>query len=147
MDKVLQERAKLANKPIVFLEAATHQLDILARWMDVKALKMMLDELALNEQRTKATLDAYIEGDEQKMIAIADAEKAAALRHGYSAAEFDHEMNDVLYNRNASWIAPIERLHAAGGAFVAVGALHLVGPRSVTDLLAKHGFKVTRVAP
>lgn len=147
MDKVLQERAKKAGKPIVFLEAATRQLEILATWMDIKALKMMLDELDGTEQRTKATLDAYIEGDERKMLALADSEKAEALSHGYTAAEFDREMDDVLYNRNASWVEPIDRVHASGGAFIAVGALHLIGPRSVTDLLTKHGYKVTRIAP
>jgi uncharacterized protein YbaP (TraB family) len=30
---------------------------------------------------------------------------------------------------------------------VAVGALHLVGPRSVLDLLAHRGYRVTRVVP
>jgi len=62
-------------------------------------------------------------------------------------AEYDREMDDLLYGRNASWIAPIEQLHAAGGGFVAVGALHLLGPRSVLDLLAHRGYRVTRVAP
>jgi uncharacterized protein YbaP (TraB family) len=38
-------------------------------------------------------------------------------------------------------------MHAAGGGFVAVGVLHLVGPRSVADLLGRKGYKVTRVAP
>jgi uncharacterized protein YbaP (TraB family) len=38
-------------------------------------------------------------------------------------------------------------LHAAGGGFVAVGALHLVGPRSVLDVLAHRGYRVTRLAP
>src|SRR5438094_858813 len=59
----------------------------------------------------------------------------------------DHMMGDMLYARNASWIEPIEKLHAAGGGFIAVGAMHLVGKRSVLDLLRQRGYKVTRLTP
>jgi uncharacterized protein YbaP (TraB family) len=147
MDKVLAARATRARKPVVFLEPASRQLSILARWMDVKALKMMLDELPEAERRAHAMLDAYTEGDERKLLAISDAEKADALGHGYTAREYDQEMAELLYNRNASWIDAIEKLHAEGGGFIAVGALHLVGPRSVLELLAQDGYSVTRVAP
>jgi uncharacterized protein YbaP (TraB family) len=122
-------------------------MEILGKWMDIKALKMILDGLPDAEQHAQAMLDAYAEGSERKILAVNDNEKTEALQHGYTAAEYDQEMAELLYNRNASWIAPLERLHAAGGGFVAVGALHLLGPRSVLDLLARRGYKVTRVVP
>jgi uncharacterized protein YbaP (TraB family) len=147
MDKALSARAQHAGKPIVYLERASHQLQILGKWMDTKALKMMLDELPENERRARAMLDAYAQGDDRTIVAISDGEKDAAIQHGYTAAEYDQEMNEVLYDRNASWIDAIDRMHAAGGAFVAVGALHLVGPRSVLELLAHKGYRVQRVAP
>jgi uncharacterized protein YbaP (TraB family) len=90
-------------------------------------------------------LDAYVTGDEHKILALGDEERGDALRHGYTAAEYDQEMNDLLYDRNASWIAALEQLHADGGGFVAVGALLLLGPRSVLDLLAHKGYRVTRI--
>jgi len=147
MDKVLSARAVSEHKPVIFLEPAARQLAILGKWMDVKALKMMLDELPTGEQRVQAMLTAYAEGDERKLLAISDDEKTDALQHGYTAGEYEQEMNDMLYSRNASWIAAIDQLHAEGGGFVAVGALHLVGPRSVLDLLAHKGYQVTRLAP
>lgn len=147
MDMVLSARAKNENKPIVFLEPADRQIAILDKWMDVKALKMMLDELPEGEQHSKEMLAAYIEGDEKKIVAISDSEKDDAIKHGYTAAEYDQEMNEMLYNRNASWIDALEKLHADGGGFVAVGAMHLLGKRSVLDLLARKGYKVTRITP
>jgi uncharacterized protein YbaP (TraB family) len=108
---------------------------------------MILDELPESEQHARAMLAAYIEGDEPAIVALSDGEKADALHHGYTAAEYAQEMNDLLYDRNASWIPAIEKLHAGGGGFVAVGALHLIGPRSVLDLLAHKGYRVTRIAP
>jgi uncharacterized protein YbaP (TraB family) len=147
MDKVLASRAAGEHKQLVFLEPATRQLAILGKWMDVKALKMMLDELPEEARRAREMIDAYASGDEDKLVAISDGEKTGALRHGYTAAEYDQEMNEMLYNRNASWIDALEKLHAGGGGFVAVGALHLVGPRSVLALLAHKGYQVTRIAP
>jgi uncharacterized protein YbaP (TraB family) len=147
MDKVLAERAVRAHKPIIFLESAAHQLALLGKWMDLRALKMMLDELPASEQRVRTMLAAYAEGDERSLLAISDDERAQTLQHGYTAAEYDQQMNDLLYDRNAAWIPALERLHAAGGGFVAVGALHLIGPRSVLELLADKGYQVTRLTP
>jgi uncharacterized protein YbaP (TraB family) len=146
MDKVLSARAVREHKPVIFLEPAARQLAILGKWMDVKALKMMLDELPSGEQRVRAMLAAYADGDERALLAISDDEQADALQHGYTAGEYAQEMNEMLYDRNAAWIAAIDQLHAAGGGFVAVGALHLVGPRSVLELLAHEGYQVTRLA-
>ena len=67
------------------------------------------------------------------------------LDYEYAQAEYDESMEDLLYRRNASWIAAIEKMHATGNAFIAVGALHLMGPRSVLELLAQKGFRIARV--
>jgi uncharacterized protein YbaP (TraB family) len=147
MDRVLSARAVSAHKPVVFLEPAARQLALLRKWMDLKALKMMLDELPQGEQHARAMLDAYVTGDERRILALSDDERGDALQHGYTAAEYDQEMEELLYGRNASWIAALDRFHADGGGFVAVGALHLVGPRSVLELLAGKGYRVTRIAP
>jgi len=147
MDQVLSTRAAGEHKQLVFLEPVTRQLAILGKWMDLKALKMLLDELPEGERHAKAMLDAYIAGDEPAMVALSDREKTDALLHGYTAAEYDQEMNEMLYDRNSSWIDALEKLHAEGGGFVAVGALHLLGPRSVLAILAGKGYRVTRIAP
>jgi uncharacterized protein YbaP (TraB family) len=146
MDKVLASRATGEHKQVVFLEPAARQLAILGKWMDVKALKMMLDELPEEAQHAVAMIDAYVAGDEAKLIALSDSEKTDALHHGYTTAEYDQEMNEMLYNRNASWIDALEKLHADGGGFVAVGVLHLVGPRSVLELLSRKGYQVKRIS-
>lgn len=115
--------------------------------MDARAVKMMLDDLDTAPQHTKDMLDAYIAGDAAKILALSDDERTDAKKSGYTDAEYDQQMTDLLYERNASWISAIEQLHAKGGGFIAVGAMHLIGDRSVLDLLAHEGYKVTRVAP
>jgi uncharacterized protein YbaP (TraB family) len=147
MDKAMSARAASEHKPIVYLEPGMLQLEMLKKWMDIKALKLLLDDTGKTEARSRQMLDAYVAGDDKAILVINDGEKADALAHGTPPAEYDQQMAEMLYNRNASWIAPIDKLHADGGGFVAVGLLHLIGPRSVTALLAAKGYKVTRVVP
>lgn len=147
MDTLLLARAQRANKPIVYLEAAVDEAAILEKWMNVKVLKVMLDDMEGSVQHTKDMLAAYLAGDEARMVKLSEDERTQALAHGYTAKEYDEFMQDMLYGRNASWIAGLEKMHAAGGGFIAVGAMHLVGPKNVLELLAKDGYTITRVVP
>lgn len=52
----------------------------------------------------------------------------------------------LLYSRNANWAEWIDtRLDEPGTVFIAVGAGHLAGAKSVQDMLAEKGIAVTRV--
>lgn len=147
MDGVLLGRSLNHKKPIVYLELASKQAAILEKYMDVKMLKMMIDDGDNAIAQTKQMLDAYLAGDDAKMIALSDEQRADSLKAGYTAKEYDAFMSDILYKRNADWIPAIEKLHAAGGGFIAVGAAHLIGKRSVLELLQAKGYKITRVTP
>jgi uncharacterized protein len=147
MDGVLHGRAINQNKKIVFLESFELQAAVLLKWMNAQALKDMLDDVPGLEERSKQMLAAYLAGDAGKIVAIADSERDRWQKRGRAVAEYDEQMEDLLYKRNASWIEPIEKAHAEGPAFIAVGALHLIGPRSVVELLEKTGYKVARVTP
>lgn len=146
MDGTLLARARAAGKQVVYLEPAARQVAILEKHLNARALRLMLDDLPRLERQTGQLLAAYLAGDEAKFTAITDEQRRDALAGGYTEAEYDESMEDLLYRRNASWIAPIEKLHDAGGAFVAVGAMHLIGPRSVLELLRKKGFTISRAA-
>lgn len=147
MDMVLMARAQGAGKQIVFLEPASKQAELLERHMDVKALKLMIDTADQGIEMTKQMVAAYLAGDDKRLLALNDGQKAEAIAHGYTEAEFDKQSADMLYDRNASWIPAIEQLHAKGGGFIAVGALHLVGPKSVLELLEAKGYKIARLEP
>ncbi|MGE0867225.1 MAG: TraB/GumN family protein [Kofleriaceae bacterium] len=147
MDGVLFGRATNQNKRIVYLEPASVQVAALTKWADLRALKATLDDLEDSDRIATELFEAYVSGDEAKMIEIDKQVRAEALEHGYTPAEYEAQMNDLLFKRNASWIAPIEKLHADGGGFIAVGAMHLVGPKNVLELLSKKGYKITRITP
>ncbi|GAA4037932.1 TraB/GumN family protein [Parerythrobacter jejuensis] len=55
-------------------------------------------------------------------------------------------MEALLYDRNANWAVWIDdRMDQPGTVFIAVGAGHLAGEKSVQDLLEARGFTITRV--
>jgi uncharacterized protein YbaP (TraB family) len=147
MDGVLLGRAINQKKAIVYLEEGSLQAEILKKHMGVKALKMMIDTYEKGAAQSKAMLDAYAAGDPDAILKITEDQKQESLKHGFTKAEYDEQMEDILYKRNASWIAAIEKMHTEGNAFVAVGALHLIGPRSVLEMLEKKGYKITRLVP
>jgi uncharacterized protein len=147
MDGILLGRASNSGKRLIYLEPAQKQVALLERWMDIRTLKMLIDKGDAGIEESKQMLAAYVAGDEAKLAGLVDAGKAEALAHGFSDVEYRQQMNEMLYDRNAAWIPAIERVHAAGGGFIAVGAMHLIGPRSVLELLTKKGYVITRVAP
>ena len=51
----------------------------------------------------------------------------------------------LLEERNARWIGPLETLLQDGGGFVAVGAVHLVGPDGLIARLRRDGYTVEAV--
>lgn len=144
MDLALMQKAKSGGARIIFLEEAKLQQALLDKWMDARALKEMLDDLAGGEAKNKQMLAAYTAGDEAAVETLTF-DREEFMKSGRPEAEYDAMVNEMLLDRNASWIAAIEKLAAEGDAFIAVGAAHLYGKGSVLELLGAKGYKVTRV--
>ena len=90
-------------------------------------------------EETKPMLDKmvaeWLEGDADALAAIMNEEMTDPV-----VAEA------LLYGRNANWAEWIDtRMDQPGTVFVAVGAGHLAGARSVQDLLAQRGIDSERV--
>lgn len=92
----------------------------------VDKAKPMLDEMVAE----------WVEGDPDGL--------AELMNKGF---EDDAELAEVLlYKRNEDWAGKIEeKLEGAGVIFIAVGAGHLAGDRSVQDYLAERGIETVRV--
>lgn len=138
MDGVIQERAKKAGKALAYLETVDEQVKMLDEAIDAEVLAFSLDHADEMKTRLEDMLEAYLTGDEAKLRATAfDPEEMKA----------HPEMFETLfYRRNSAWIGRIEPLLAEGDVFIAVGCGHLVGDKSVVDLLQKAGWRVTREA-
>ena len=83
----------------------------------------------------KRMTSAWLEGDSDKLAELMNL-----------GLDDERLANALLYNRNAKWAAWVDdRMDRPGTVFIAVGAGHLAGARSVQDFLGERGFTVTRV--
>ncbi len=107
--------------------------------LPVESQIKFLVETAENVDNMKSMLDAmvaeWIEGD---------ADALAALMNDSLT---DPVLADrLLYARNSNWAEWIDnRMDQPGTIFIAVGAGHLAGDKSVQDMLETRGFTITRV--
>jgi len=136
MDLVIQSRAKKANKKMGYLETVDAQMELIEEAIDAEALAFSLDHLEEMNERLGQMTKAYLKGDEKALVAtVFDPEEM----------EEQPEMYERLFTqRNAAWVKKLPSFFEEG-AFVAVGAGHLLGDDSVVAMLRAEGWKVERV--
>ncbi|MFM7403276.1 MAG: TraB/GumN family protein [Erythrobacter sp.] len=136
VEKVLL--AKVPDKPKGALETAEFQLGIFDGMTQEAQVAFMVDAAGSMDE-VKPMLDRmvaeWVEGDAENL--------AAVMNEGMSDPAVAEAL---LYSRNANWAEWIDtRLDTPGTVFIAVGAGHLAGTRSVQEYLAQKGIGVTRV--
>jgi uncharacterized protein YbaP (TraB family) len=136
VEKVLLAKAEGKEKGA--LETAEFQLGIFDGMTQEAQVAFMM-EAATSVDEVKPMLDRMVaewaEGDAVQL--------AEVMNEGMSDPAVAEAL---LYKRNANWAEWIDtRLDTPGTVFVAVGAGHLAGAKSVQDYLAQKGIAVTRV--
>lgn len=123
-----------------FLESGGQQLDVLAGAPEDEQIAMLtatLDQLDTLPKVMDKMLASWLDGTPDKLADLFLMEMG-----GYEAAFLER----LIYARNRNWIAPLEAMLADNSEnLVIVGAAHLIGDRSVLDLLTQAGYTVTRV--
>lgn len=151
MDQVLLRRAAAAGKELVGLETYEEALGAFGAVDPDIAAEAALDLIRLSEREEdlRATmLGFYRAGNLAGIDAFSDwlttqasgrvSEEAERL-----SAAFEAELLDA---RNRRWMGRLAPVLVEGGAFVAVGGLHLPGEAGLVALLREQGFTVTREA-
>lgn len=130
MDVLLALRAKELAMPVDALETWEEQLAALHSAVDIEDLKVAIharDTMTCDFSRMRVSYEA---GDTKTMEALLVVPKTQAT---------------MLDARNAKWLPKIEGYEPRGGAFVAVGLGHLLGPKGLPALLEKEGYTVERI--
>ena len=130
--------AKAGTKPQGALETAEFQLGIFDN-MPTEAQVAFMMEAVEGMDEIKPMLD--------RMVAEWAEGDAAELANIMNEGMTDPAVAEaLLYSRNANWAEWIDtRLDEPGTVFIAVGAGHLAGAKSVQDFLAQKGITVARV--
>lgn len=147
LDMSLGLRAKEAGKELVALETLEGQMLAIAALSE----PMMIDALIQTAQMFDQLDNVF-----ETMIQLYEAEDIATIwammRHiGPEGLTFDNPRDQyaefqrgIVDARNVTMADGSEPLLKKGGAFIAVGALHLPGENGLVNILAKRGYTITR---
>ncbi len=138
IEQTLAARAIEEHKPIEGLETAAQQFQMLASMplaQQKQFLVMTLDESAQLDDELADLLRAWRTGDTEAL--------ARLLAGEYE--EFPDLYRRLTVDRNRAWVGRLAALlDDRDDYLVVVGAMHLVGPDSVVDLLRQRGYTVTQ---
>lgn len=136
VEKVLL--GKVGDKPQDALETIEFQLGIFDSMPQDKQITFMMEAVeGMDEAKPMLDkmVDRWVHGDAEGLAEI--------MNEGMEDPEIAEAL---LYNRNANWADWIEnRLKEPGSVFIAMGAGHLAGEKSVQDMLAKRAYYVQRL--
>ncbi|WP_277182427.1 TraB/GumN family protein [Caballeronia sp. BR00000012568055] len=129
---------------IVGLETLNEQISTFTRLTSAQQREMLAQDLAQTPAQNIADVKELHRlwriGDADALKAWDDAKSSKLAKSSQLAAQVD---NRVVYDRNRRFVQRMVAIAAPDKpVFVAIGALHLGGPRGVLELLRKRGFVV-----
>jgi uncharacterized protein YbaP (TraB family) len=144
VDRHFLREAAESGKPVVELESAEFQLEMLAGFppeLQRKFVIYSIRDLANVPDKVDALMAAWKNGD------AASLEKLMTDMGGGDSNELQPVYDAMITDRNHMMAEKIAAMIDAGGAhFVVVGAGHLIGPEGVVSLLGQdERFDVTQV--
>jgi uncharacterized protein YbaP (TraB family) len=142
LDFVLARRAQEKGKPVHELEGMEEQIAVLEGFPEadqVALLRHAVENRARLQDWIGRIVEAYLARD-----------LAAMQRISEESSGGDQRVNEIfadrlLNQRNERMVERMEARLTEGGAFIAMGALHLYGSRGVPALLEQKGYRVTRI--
>lgn len=145
VDAALERLARQQGKPVEPLEELQAQIDALealpagSQWALLEGLSRHHGEAMAGITRLSAL---YLDQD---LAGLLDQERAIGANEPTLLSALDDLLEHLVHRRSEAMAARLAGPLQAGGAFVAVGALHLQGPRGLPSLLAQAGWRVERV--
>ena len=145
VDQFLAQTAKNLGVKVVGLETVEEQLTAIANLRaDVATtlLTLAAKNADLNDDLYATMLALYRESRPAEIVAVADALGGLSKSEREAQDEF---MRDLLQGRNSTMAERAAPFLASGGAFIAVGALHLAGKTGLLERFRTDGYTVTKV--
>jgi uncharacterized protein YbaP (TraB family) len=136
LDRQFFSRAKRDHKKLIFLETNEFQINLfagLSRSRQEALLRQILTEIKVIESMYADMVDAWKKGDADRLGLMMDE----------SFTGFPDLHDRLITKRNRRWVAKILSLaKRKGDMLVVVGAAHLVGDKSLVDLIRRKGYDV-----
>jgi len=145
VDIYLIDKAKQENKKIVELEGADEQIKLMDSLSNDETLALFRGtveslETGLAREQVTDLVKAWQAGDPDGVLAVARSYNDKIE----GAAQFEERF---IWSRHDAMVAKIADMldRSKDRCFIAVGALHLAGPRGLVELLRKKGYVVKQL--
>ncbi|MDB5810151.1 MAG: polysaccharide biosynthesis protein GumN [Betaproteobacteria bacterium] len=145
LDFILQRLATEQGKALFSLETIDEQVAAFEKMPEKEQLALLRHVVETHhelEAQREHLLEAYLQRDLGRLWQIGEAELAQRPELRPLKQLFDQRL---LYDRNVRMAERMQPLLKTGSAFIAVGALHIYGERGLLALLARDGYRITRV--
>ena len=145
LDYVLARTAQEQGKTVLELESMDEQASVFESMSEadqVALLRHAVNNYERLPQLVERLIQSYLKRDLAAMARISQESGGG----GEDAVRLYEEFaRRLIYERNTRMVTRMEAHLGQGGAFVAIGALHLHGDRGVLSQLERRGWRVTRV--
>ncbi|MEZ5446603.1 MAG: TraB/GumN family protein [Gammaproteobacteria bacterium] len=142
LDLLLMQRAREYGLPVEGLETLEEQAQVFGAFSDAEQVAMLRDTVChfdLVQAQLRRLVEFYLRRDVAAIVRLTGEYAGSDLE---LAARMDRVLID---DRNARMVERLQPALRRGGAFVAVGALHLPGSGGILTLLEKRGYAVSRM--
>jgi uncharacterized protein YbaP (TraB family) len=142
LDKQLSQIARNDSIPVIGLETVDEQLsafDNIALDDQALLLRSTLDELDEKDTVYRQLLEAYIDGDLDKIVQVSAESDPKDERLSALFKE------SLITRRNKHMLERMLSSLQLGNSFVAIGALHLPGEQGLLAMLEQQGYTLTRL--
>lgn len=144
VDQFLAETATASGVKVVGLESAKEQIDAISAMRPDVAMAMLtlaVREPGMSDDVYATMLKLYSESRPAEILPIADT--IGGMSEAERAAQ-DEFVRLLLTDRNARMAERAGLLLREGGAFIAVGALHLTGKDGLIERFRAQGYRVKK---
>ncbi len=133
------------DKMVVGLETVVEQMESMNSVDSAPLLRTVLQQLEADDKLNDmfATMtDMYLDGDVGMFMPLSYHVLGTTEAEDAGYADF---MKKMIVDRNIRMAERAAPLLKTGNAFIAVGALHLIGEQGLVELFRKQGYTVTRL--
>ena len=145
VDETIAALGKASGLPVKGLETLQEQIDAIAATPPGLAARMLIATARrpdLEDDSYVTLLKLYTDKRPTRALAVVDAVPGVSVEDRAAEREFTKLLlvgrNEVMASRAAPYLA-------SGGAFIAVGALHLSGKAGLVERFRAIGYRVTKI--
>jgi len=141
LDRKLYDMAQQRGKALFGLETLQEQLQVFnAMNLDdqILLLEETLAQINMIPEMIEQLAQAYLDRDIKRLAELANEQ--------FSGSRVQTQLKQqLLIDRNIKMVDRMQARIREGGAFIAIGALHLPGPDGLLSLLQQKGYVLTRI--